>query len=176
MVAQWLRRLITETEEDHVIRWTTSWDCLVACSFYTEPQDKVYLWYENAAAMWVWLHKLNQWGCTRLAAAFTSCCHPWGVTFQNHCEIFIHEPSAIMAMGAARYTELWTVQFVRSWLTDNKLYHQSMIVPSKHWAPVSLLSSSDPDHMTSWTFWETLWKNNVENWDGEGFHTELSEH
>lgn len=59
MVAQWLRhksrfetlsfkrhiRLITETEEDHVTRWTTSWDCLVACSFYTEPQDKIY---------WIW--------------------------------------------------------------------------------------------------------------------------
>lgn len=32
-------------------------------------------------------------------------------------------------MGQPKYTEFRTVQFVRRWLTDNKLYHQSESLP-----------------------------------------------
>lgn len=80
------------------------------------------------------LYKLNQWACKLLTAAFTSCCHPWGVSFQTESLWDFH--SWAEQRGAARCTELWTVQFVRSWLTDNKLYHQSKNLPSTHWSPL----------------------------------------
>lgn len=74
-----------------------------------------------------------------LTVAFSSCYHPWVVSFKT--ESLWDLNSWAERHGIAWYTELWTAQFVRRWLTDNKLYHQSKVSPATT-DRLCLLSSS----------------------------------
>lgn len=96
---------------------------------------KIFFSYEKSNSYLVlptYISRISEWGCKLLTVAFTSCYHPWVVSFQTESLWVFH--SWAQRHGTARYTKLWMAQFVGCWLTDNKLHHQSKGLPRRHWS------------------------------------------
>lgn len=119
--------------------WTLRWNSFVQLSFKTEVCTSKYNMWKKAT--WLWsasnLFKLNSEAANGHLLLLRPAINPeLSVPKLNHCVFHLWAKHH----GTAWYTELWSAEFVRCWLTDNKLCHQSKGLHSHHnwWALFAL--------------------------------------